>query len=33
MPVLQFFSYIITRTSYISIRWWCLLCTRPTCPL
>ena len=27
----NFFSCIIPRTSYISMRWWwCLLCTRPT---
>jgi hypothetical protein len=29
-PVEQFFSCIMVRTSYISMRWWCLLCTRPT---
>jgi hypothetical protein len=29
-PVEQFFSCIMARTSYISMRWWCLLCTRPT---
>jgi len=22
--------YIMTRTNYISLRWWCLRCTRPT---
>jgi len=28
----QFFSYILARTNYISVRWWwCLFCTRPTC--
>jgi len=26
----QVFSYKIAGTSYISTRWWCLLCTRPT---
>jgi len=26
----KFFSYIMTRTNYISKRWWCPLCTRPT---
>jgi len=26
----RIFSYIMTRTSYILMRWWCLLCTRPT---
>ena len=28
----QFFSYIVAGTSYISMRWWwwCPLCTRPT---
>jgi hypothetical protein len=26
----QFFSNIMVRTSYISMRWSCLLCTRPT---
>jgi len=31
MPTQQFFSYIIARTSQISMRWWWgLLCTRPT---
>ena len=31
MPSEQFFSYIMVKTSYISIRWWwCPLCTRPT---
>jgi len=31
-PSDQFFSYIMVRASYISIRWlWCPLCTRPTC--
>jgi hypothetical protein len=29
-PVEQFFSCVMARTSYISMRWWCLLCTRPT---
>jgi len=27
----QYFSYIMARTSYISMRWWwCPLCTRQT---
>jgi len=27
----HFFSYIMARSSYNSIRWWwCRLCTRPT---
>jgi len=27
----HYFSHIMTRSSYISMRWcWCLLCTRPT---
>ena len=30
-PEEQFVSLIMVRTSYISMRWWCLLCTRPTC--
>jgi len=31
MPSGLFFSYIMTRISYISTRWWsCSLCTRPT---
>jgi len=30
-PSEQFLSYIMARTSCISKRWWCLLCTRPTC--
>jgi hypothetical protein len=31
-PSEQFFSHIMVRASYISIRWlWCPLCTRPTC--
>jgi len=30
MPSEQFFSYIKVRTSYTSIRWWCLLCSRST---
>jgi len=31
-PTQQFFSYIIARTSYFSMRWWWWgsLCTRPT---
>ena len=29
MPNEQFFSYIMVRTSYILMRWWFLLCTRP----
>jgi hypothetical protein len=29
-PSQQFISYIMVRKGYISIRWWCLLCTRPT---
>jgi hypothetical protein len=30
-PSEHFFSYIIARASYISMRWWwCPLCTRPT---
>ena len=30
-PIQQFFSYIMVRASYISMRWWwCLLCNRPT---
>jgi hypothetical protein len=29
----QLFSYLMTRTSYIKMRWWCPLCTRPTCTL
>jgi hypothetical protein len=31
MPKEQFFIFIIERTSYISIKWWCLLCTIPKC--
>ena len=31
LPSVQFFSNIMTRISYILIRWWwCPLCTRPT---
>jgi hypothetical protein len=31
MPIQQFFSYIMTRTSLFSMRWWWgPLCTRPT---
>ena len=31
MPIQQFFSYIMARTSWFSMRWWWgLLCTRPT---
>ena len=32
MPSEQYFSHIMARTSYISIKWWwwCSLCTRPT---
>jgi hypothetical protein len=31
-PTQQFFSYIMARTSYFSMRWWSgSLCTRPTC--
>jgi len=31
VPSDQFFSYIMVRMSYISMRWWwCLLCIRPT---
>jgi hypothetical protein len=30
MPNENFFSYIMMRTSYILMRWWCLLCSRPT---
>ena len=31
MPTQQFFSYIMARTSYFSMRWWWgQLCTRPT---
>jgi len=30
-PSEQFVSYIMTRTNYISLRWWwCPLCTRQT---
>jgi hypothetical protein len=30
-PNEQFFSHIMARTNYISVRcWWCLFCTRPT---
>ena len=29
-PGEQFFRHIMTRTSYILMRWWCLLCTRST---
>jgi hypothetical protein len=29
-PVEQFFSCIMVRTSYSSMRWWCLLCTKST---
>jgi hypothetical protein len=25
-----FFSYIKAGTSYIKMRWWCPICTRPT---
>jgi len=31
MPSEQFLSYTMRRTSYITRRWWCPLCTRPTC--
>jgi len=32
MPIQQFFSYIMVRTSKFSMRrWWGRLCTRPTC--
>jgi hypothetical protein len=24
------FSYIMVRTGYILMRWWCLICTRTT---
>jgi len=31
-PIQQFFSYIVARTSWFSMRWWWgPLCTRPTC--
>jgi len=32
MPSEQFFSFIMVKTSYISLRWWWWwsLCTRPT---
>jgi len=30
MPSLQFFSYLMARTSYI-LKKWCPLCTRQTC--
>ena len=30
-PIQQFFSYIMARTSYLSMRWWSdPLCSRPT---
>jgi hypothetical protein len=32
MPTQQLFSYIMARTRYLSMRrWWCPLCSRPTC--
>jgi len=31
MPSELIFSYIMVRTSYVSMKWWwCSLCTRPT---
>jgi len=31
MPIQQFFSYIMARTSQFSMRWWWgPLCSRPT---
>jgi len=30
MPSEQYFSHIMARTSYISMRWLCLFCARPT---
>jgi len=30
-PSKQFISHIMTRTSYVSILWWCLFCTRLKC--
>jgi len=32
MPREKCFSYIMARTSYISMRWWCPLCIWPTWP-
>lgn len=29
-PYEHFLSYNMARTGYFLIRWWCLLCTRPT---
>jgi hypothetical protein len=31
MSVEPFLSCIMAKTSYILMRWWCLLCTRSTC--